>query len=444
MELFIGKGGVGKTTLACATAITRAADGRRVLLASLDQAHSLGDALGRPIPRDPAPTPVAPGLDVLEIDSLALVEDRFAAAVPLLSGVGHEHGVDLTALDPAELTGLPGVQELLLLLEIARLANTGDWDAIVLDCPPTADLLRILSTPATLLGYLDRVWPTAARMPGLSGGDLRRALVALAVDRIAAEVAAARDLFADRDRTAAVLVTAAERVALAETARVRSGAALLGLRLDRVVVNKVLPPQPPVPADAHPAAHWYDRQRAAQLAAIEGLRARFPGIPVSTIEYGGAEPIGLEQLAVLVPAASGGTGDGRAPMLGHNVDTERRGGVGTERHDDSGTGRAGGADAASGIGARRTDIHAGEPYVGLESGAGLGSVFTLRMQVPVADPATLRLGRVEDDLIVGADGVRRRLRLAPVLRRCLVDTAELDGDQLIVRFRPDPGVWPDE
>ncbi|WP_323138051.1 ArsA family ATPase [Nocardia sp. alder85J] len=411
----MGKGGVGKTTLACATAITRARAGHRVLLASLDQAHSLGDALGLPIPRDPAPTAVLPGLDVLEIDSLALVEDRFAAVAPLLSGVGREHGVDLAALDPAELTGLPGVQELLLLVEIGRFAGTGDWDAIVLDCPPTADLLRILSAPATLLGYLDRIWPTSARMPGLSGGDLRRTLVALAVDRIAAEVAAARDLLADRTRTAAVLVTAAERVALAESARVRSAAALLGLRLDRVVVNKVLPPQPPVPADAHPAAHWYDRQRGAQLRAVDELRGRFPGIPVAITEYGDAEPVGIEGLAGLVPAPSGGTtgqGDGRDPMLGGDVNSGR--------------------------------ARAGEPLVGLESGAGLGSVFTLRMQVPVADPATLRLGRVEDDLIVGADGVRRRMRLAPVLRRCVVDAAELDGDQLIVRFRPDPEVWPDE
>jgi arsenite-transporting ATPase len=84
----------------------------------------------------------------------------------------------------------------------------------------------------------------------------------------------------------------------------------------------------------------------------------------------------------------------------------------------------------------------GEPEVRWESGTGLESVFTLRMRLPVVDPGTLRLGRVEDDVIVGADGVRRRLRLAPVLRRCTVEGAELDGEQLVVRFRPDPGVWP--
>jgi arsenite-transporting ATPase len=78
----------------------------------------------------------------------------------------------------------------------------------------------------------------------------------------------------------------------------------------------------------------------------------------------------------------------------------------------------------------------------LESGTGPHSVYTLRMHVPVVDPATLRLGRVEDDLIVGADGIRRRVRLGPVLRRCTVDGAELDSGSLVVRFRPDPEAWP--
>ncbi len=85
---------------------------------------------------------------------------------------------------------------------------------------------------------------------------------------------------------------------------------------------------------------------------------------------------------------------------------------------------------------------AGEPEVRWESGTGLESVFTLRLRLPVVDPGTLRLGRVEDDVIVGADGVRRRLRLAPVLRRCTVEGADLDGEHLVVRFRPDPEVWP--
>ncbi|APA97377.1 ArsA family ATPase [Nocardia seriolae] len=463
MELFIGKGGVGKTTLACATALAYARSGRRVLLASLDQAHSLGDALGYrlrhsatpavaslPLPMfaTPAsqfrhsqesasatagfgasPASVAPefgavqtvpgagqpALDVIEVDSLALLEDRFRQVLVMASGTGHEHGFDLGALDPAELTGLPGVQELLAMLEITRFAGERRWDVIVVDCPPSADMLRIVTAPDTLLGYLERVWPAHNRTMEAIGLDFRKAVLAVTVEQIVSAVTEARALLVDRTRTGARLVTAAEQVAVAESARVRSAAALLGIRLDAVLVNKVLQEMPGTDPSAapHPAVQWYFNRRGEQLDVVTELRKRLRGIPVQVVGHAGAEPVGLGSLAALsyaVDASGNWVGWRPIPMLGTDAD-----GV--------------------------LPVPA-EPVVRLESGAGVHSVFAMRMHLPVVDPSTLRLGRVEDDLIVGADGVRRRLRLAPVLRRCTVETAELDGDQLVVRFRPDPQVWP--
>ncbi|MFD6160407.1 ArsA family ATPase [Nocardia sp. NPDC060255] len=414
--MFIGKGGVGKTTLACATAMSYARSGSRVLVASLDQAHSLGDALGFRFPHDPGTVTgianVLPGLDVIEVDSLALLEDRFRDVVRVLSpGSGHEHGIDLAALDPAELTGLPGVQELLMLVEITQFANEDDWDVIVVDCPPSADMLRIITAPDTLLGYLERIWPPHARAMSTVGTDLRQAILAATVERIVKAVTEVRDLLADHQRTGARLITVAERVTLAESERVRSAATLLGLRLDAVVVNKVLPPTSPLDTE-HPAVHWYLNRRGEQLAAIAELARSMPGIPLLIAQHTGPEPIGLTSLAALSYAVdsdrnTGGTG----PML---------------------------SDSPAEV-----DASSGEPVVRCESGTGLRAIYTLRMPLPVVDAATLRLGRVEDDLIVGADGVRRRVRLAPVLRRCTVDGAELDGGHLVVRFRPDPELWPE-
>ncbi|WP_040790062.1 ArsA family ATPase [Nocardia paucivorans] len=422
--MFIGKGGVGKTTLACAAAMAYARLGQRVLVASLDQAHSLGDALGFRFPHDPGTvagiTRVLPGLEVIELDSLALLEDRFRDVVDLSAiGPGHEHGIDPTALDPAELTGLPGVQELLMLVEVARYATDDEWDVIVLDCPPSADMLRIVTAPETLLGYLDRVWPPHERMRGVIGGDLRRAVLATTVQRIVEAVSEVRDLLADHTRTAARLITVPERVAVAESARVRSATALLGLRLEAVVVNKVLPAVPDTAPDSeHPAVQWYLHRRAEQLDVITGLRRAMPEVPVLVAAHTGPEPVGLGPLAALSWRVADEASDGSA---GDEFDT------------------------ANGVGHNPAVDHAGspEPVVRLESGAGLQSVYAMRMHLPVADPATLRLGRVEDDLIVGADGVRRRLRLAPVLRRCTVSAAELDNGYLVIRFRPDPRVWPE-
>lgn len=415
----MGKGGVGKTTLACATAMAHARAGQRVLIASLDQAHSLGDALDFRFAHDPGTVPgvvtVAPGLDVIEVDSLALLEDRFRDAVRMLSGAGHDHGIDLTSLDPAELTGLPGVQELLALLEIAQFVEDEEWDVIVVDCPPSADMLRIITAPDTLLGYLERVWPAHARTLSSIGPDLRKVVLATTVERIVGAVSGARDLIADRKRTGARLVTAPERVAVAESARVRSAAALLGLRLDAVLVNKVLPPvaDPDGSDKVHAAVQWYFNRRGEQLDVVAELRRRVAPTPVVVVGHTGPEPVGLSSLSALsfdVDASGEWVGSEPVPMLGSEAD---------------------GVPAVT-----------GEPMVRLESGTGVHSVYTLRMHLPVVDPSTLRLGRVEDDLIVGADGIRRRLRLAPVLRRCTVDGAELDGEHLIVRFRPDPQVWP--
>lgn len=415
--MFVGKGGVGKTTLACATAMSHARAGRTVLLASLDQAHSLGDALGFRFPHDPGTVTgiarVLPGLDVIEVDSLALLEDRFREVVRVLGDARHDHGFDLSALDPAELTGLPGVQELLMLVEIAQYADEDDWDVLVIDCPPSADMLRIVTAPETLLGYLERVWPPHARAMSVISTDLRRAVLAATVDKIAKAVGEVRDLLADHTRTGATLVTVAERVAVIETERVRSAAALLGLRLDAVIVNKVLPavPEPEGPIESvHPAVHWYANRRAEQLDAVDRLRRSMAPTPVLIAGHTGPEPVGIGSLQALSYAVDATSEAARALMLGDNPAADRPG--------------------------------SGEPVVRWESGDGLHSVYALRMHLPVVDPATLRLGRVEDDLIVGADGVRRRVRLAPVLRRCTVDAAELDSGYLVVRFRPDPAEWP--
>ncbi len=392
--------------------------GQRVLVASLDQAHSLGDALGFRFPHDPGTVPgvasVLQGLDVIEVDSLALLEDRFREVVRVLAtGTDHDHGIDPAALDPAELTGLPGVQELLMLVEIAQFAAEDDWDVIVVDCPPSADMLRIISAPETLLGYVERMWPPHARAMSAVGTDLRRAVLATTVERIVRAVTEVRDLLADHGRTGARLITVAEQVAIAESERVRSAAALLGLRLDAVVVNKVLPAVPPPTAldvASHPAVQWYLNRRAEQLDVVNRLQRGMNGIRVLIAQHTGPEPVGLTSMSA----------------LSYAMDPDERLNADSELSDNPAEVRT----------------SSGGPVVRLESGTGLHSVYALRMHLPVVDPATLRLGRVEDDLIVGADGVRRRVRLAPVLRRCTVDGAELDSDYLTVRFHSDPEAWP--
>ncbi len=371
--------------MAAATAVALAAAGRRVLLASLDQAHALSDVLGRPVGRG-TETRIRDGLDAVEIDTLTLLEQRYRGLVAFLAVAGtHDHGAQFTDLAPEELTGLPGVEDLLGLGEIARYAAAGRWDVVVVDCPPTADALRALAIPETVTGYVERVWPQHRRITAATSADPRTAFAVAMLDRAVDSAAAVAALLADRSRTALRVVSTPGRVAAAETRRVLSAAALAGLRVDAMIVNRILP---------HPDS-------VSDVVDV--------ATPVLVAECAETEPTGWDALAAV--AATVYTEPGGAP-----VDP---------------------ADPAGAAGA--------EPAVRVvrESGSGdLESVYTMRMHLPLVDPGTLTLGRVEDDVLVGADGRRRRVRLASVLRRCTVAGADFDGTDLVVRFVPDPAVWP--
>ncbi|OZE20773.1 hypothetical protein CH255_09265 [Rhodococcus sp. 05-2255-2A2] len=407
MLLFLGKGGAGKTALAAASGLRLAQAGERVLIASVDQAHSLADAFAGDAEAEDSSgvRSIAPGLDIVEIDTLALLEARYRGLGSLMAvaSAGHEHGVSFGAIEPEELLGLPGVEELLGMHEIVRLADENRWDTVIVDLPASADALRTLQLPDTVAAYVERTWPLHARMVSGTGSDVRLTLVVAMIERILAQVGSVRSLITDSARTGATVVVTAEQLSVVDAERTLSAAALLGIRIDRVLVNRILPKLTASSiglVGAHPAVFWFERWRAAQLDAVAELRRRVGTVPIVEVEHAPGEPVGLGPLQDVADRLEPDSLERRAPGWGE------------------------------------------QPSVVLESGTGLESVYAMRMLLPVADSTTLGLGRVEDDLIVSADGRRRRITLASVLRRCIADSAELEGPFLVVRFRPNPDVWP--
>ena len=411
--LFLGKGGAGKTTLAAATGLRLAQAGDRVLIASMDQAPSLVDVFaGIPVvaPGDETAQtsvirPVTEGLDVVEIDTLNLLETRYRGLGSLMAmaSAGHEHGVSFGAIEPEELLGFPGIEELLGMHEVCRLVDEGRWDTVIVDLPASADALRTLQLPDTVTAYVERIWPRHDRMVSGTGSDVRLTLVVAMIERVLAQVDAVRSLITDPARTGATVVVTAEHLSVADAERTLSAAALLGIGIDRVLVNKILPRLNSSSVGlvgAHPAVFWFESWRAAQQGAIAELRRRIGTVPIVEVERAAGEPVGLGPLQEVADRLESTLLERRAPDRGEL------------------------------------------PSVVLESGRGLESVYAMRMLLPVVDSTTLGVGRVEDDLIVSADGRRRRIGLASVLRRCVADSAELDGPYLIVRFRPNPDVWP--
>ncbi|MFF0817012.1 ArsA family ATPase [Rhodococcus sp. NPDC003318] len=416
MRFVVGKGGVGKTTVAAATAVSLARRGSRVLLVSLDQAHSVAEVIGAP--RRPGTSDALAaidgtdrdggGLEILELDTLALLEHRLAGAAALVPG-GPEHDHSLSVPDPEELTALPGAQELAGLVEVTRLADSGDWDDLVVDCPATADSLRLLTVPDLVADTVERIWPQHQRVTLGQGTTQWHLLAAMMIDRLVASTAPVRALLGDPARTGVRLVVGPTVVAVAEAKRTVTALALIGVALDDVVVNGLLPQDDSIRDDgsAAPALHWYVRRAAAQRAIVADLSATLPAVPVHVAHDRGDEPVGLSILDALADDVA-----------------------------QSGAVTAPGADEPESAASRHV------PAVEHESGAGVDSVYALRIPLPLVDPATITLGRVGDDLLIGAAGVRRRMTLASVLRRCVTVGAGLEGDDLVVRFRPDPEVWP--
>jgi arsenite-transporting ATPase len=412
ISLFVGKGGVGKSTLATATAVRDAGMGLRVLIVSTDQAHSTGDVLGvaitptgerrptRVLAELDAGRDVGSGgfLDALALDTLALLETRWREVAGVLAERFPES--DLGTVAPEELSALPGIQEVLGLHEVGELAASGDWDHVVVDCASTADAMRMLTLPATFGLYLERAWPRHRRL-SLAADEARAAAVVALVERIAAGTEELSALLTDESRVTAHLVLTPERVVAAEATRTLGALALMGVSVDELIVNQIL-----VQDDSyeyrnlpeHPAFDWYTERISEQRAVLEELDTTIGDVKLVLVPHLPGEPIGPKALAEL-------------------LDSARR------------------RDGSPPPGPLR-------PVVDRESGSGLDAVYRLRLELPQVDPATLTLGRVDDDLIIGAAGLRRRVKLASVLRRCIVLDAQLRGGELTVRFRPDPEVWP--
>lgn len=412
VSLFVGKGGVGKSTLATATAVRAARSGHRVLIVSTDQAHSTGDVLGVSVVptgrREPtrvlADLDTGSGdggggfLDALALDTLALLEIRWREiAAVLVDKFPHS---ELGTLAPEELSALPGVQEVLGLHEVGELADSGAWDHIVVDCASTADALRMLTLPATFGLYLGRAWPRHRRL-GQPPADLASAATVALVERVAAGTEKLSALLADASRVSAHLVLTAERVVAAEAARTLGSLALMGVRVEELLVNQILVQDDSFEyrnLPAHPAFDWYSERIAEQQVVLGELDTAIGDVKLVLVPHLAGEPIGPKALGELLDAAR--LRDGSPPP-----------------------------------GPLR-------PVVDRESGTGLDAVYRMRLELPQVDRGALTLGRVDDDLIIGSGGLRRRVRLASVLRRCIVIDAQFRGGELTVRFRPNPEVWP--
>jgi arsenite-transporting ATPase len=390
--LFTGKGGVGKSTVAAATAAQAAASGHRTLVMSTDAAHSLADAYGASIANG-SPTEVAAGLHVQQIDAQRRFEESWADIQRYLLSVLEIAGVDPVAAE--ELTVIPGAEEVLALLELREQARSGRWDVIVVDCAPTAETLRLLALPEALGWYMQRILPMQRRMTKVLKPVLNRTAgvpmpgdtVFDAVERLHLELGEVRQLLAGPEASVRLVLTP-ERVVAAEARRSFTMLSLYGYRVDGVVANRVFP--------ADGADDWRAAWVMAQDQVLAEVDASFPGLPVWRSVYRPREPVGVPALVTLAE-----------------------------------------------------EVYAGTDPLGVPTGDGPFRVTRTaegaiaHLALPGADRDQVHLGRNGDDLVVTVGSYRRLLTLPAALARLQVAGARVEQGELQVRFR-ERGPAPDQ
>jgi arsenite-transporting ATPase len=385
--LFTGKGGVGKSTVAAATAALAAESGHRTLVLSTDAAHSLADAYGVTVGHEPEE--VAPGLYVHQVDAQQRFEDSWAEIQGYLLSVLEVAGVDPVAAE--ELTVIPGAEEVLALLELRLHALSDEWDTVIVDCAPTAETLRLLALPEALGWYMTRVFPVERRVVRALKPVLTRAAgvpmpeddVFAAVERLHAELDQVRALLTGPEAGVRLVLTP-EQVVLAEARRSFTTLSLFGYRVDGVIANRVFPDDGDDP--------WRRGWVTAQSDVLAEVEQSFAGLQIWRSEYRPTEPVGVAELLDL--------------------------------------GRAVYADADP-LGVPASE----EPLRITRTSDGA----VLRLRLPFVDRSDVDLARDGDDLVVTVASYRRLLTLPAGLARRRVAGARVDGGELQVRFAEERG-----
>jgi arsenite/tail-anchored protein-transporting ATPase len=379
--LYTGKGGVGKTSVAAATALACAERGYRTIVLSTDIAHSLGDAFG--VELSPEPFEVAPNLWGQESEVFHNVAKYWGRIQQYAASVLRWRGLDEVLAE--EMTVLPGMDEVGSLLWIAEHHDSGDYDVIVVDAAPTGETLRLLSLPEAAKWWMEKVEPLGRRITKLTGPLIQRVVgmpmpsddVFNAGEELFAKLEHMRELLADRDKTSVRLVLTFEQVVIKEAERSFTYFHLYDYPTDLVVANRVLPKD---------VGDYFQGWYEAQQTYAPMVEQAFMPIPVRQAPYFDREMVGLDMLRELAAA-----------LYGEADPTEF--------------------------------FYRGRPYKATRN----DGVYELAVELPFTSKEQIQLSRRGDELLIDVGTWRRNL----VLPRALVEAPTLDArfDDHVLKIR---------
>jgi arsenite-transporting ATPase len=302
--LFSGKGGVGKTSLAAATGLELSRLGYRTLVMSVDPAHSLADAFDLETElfhgKTGDPYAINERLAIHEVNIQKEIKRHWREISAYVVSVLRTTGI--SDVEAEELAILPGMEELSAMMYVNQFRREERYDAIVLDCAPTAESMRFVSMPTTLDWYMKHIFafqrgllkavrPIANRVAPF---ELPTDDYFDNIQNLFGRLAGIDELLEDPRITSVRLVTNPERMVLRETQRAFVYFSLHGLAVDGILVNRVLPLEV---TDA-----YFQEWRASQARILEEIDAYFAPVPVKRIPLFTHEVLGRERLEELARA----------------------------------------------------------------------------------------------------------------------------------------------
>ena len=316
--LYLGKGGVGKTTIAAATAVRSAALGKRTLVVSTDLAHSLADCLNAPLTSEPKE--LASNLWAQEVNVLDEMRNGWGKVQESMSKILRKRGFD--AVMSEELALIPGMDEIVSLLNIYRNARDGDFEVVIIDAAPTGETVRLLSMPDTFQWY-------AGRIMNLNSGTLNLARPLIKafmpsgeildmVQLLSERVKVLREVLGNPDISSYRPVVNPERMVIKEALRAETYLALFGYPIDGVVCNRVIQP------GNYNDAFMQDLYRNQEKMRSQ-IHATFAPLPIWEAPYYSHEILGIPQLGQLAQEVFGDTDPTRVFYRGPIQEVTREG-----------------------------------------------------------------------------------------------------------------------
>jgi arsenite-transporting ATPase len=391
--LYTGKGGVGKTTIAAATALRCAELGYRTLVLSTDAAHSLSDSFDAPI--GSKPNQMAAKLWAQETDLSTAVNDNWVTIQKWIASLLAWRGLEDVVAD--EMAFLPGMEELANLLYIVSYAESGQYDTVVVDSAPTGETLRLLSFPEMLDWWMRRLFPIERRVVSAVRPVLRPLInvplpgeeVLDAVQQLFPQLESMRTLLTDPAKTSIRLVLNPEKMVIKETQRTFTYLNLYGYGTDLVVCNRLIPEEV--------TDHYFDFWKTNQEQYYKDIEERFAPLPVFGLPLLEKEVVGVEMLKATAKELYG---DRDPTQLFY-------------------TGKAQNFEKVEGQ-------------------------YLLSFDFPYTTKDEIDLSRNGDELIIRLGAYRRNIILPRSIVKLKVAGAKFEGGKLVVRFgsRERPSVRP--